>query len=83
MRQPRVPFRVAVASARPDAAAAGRRLANFRRVMTTEAQTLARAYGKAQLLHLGPEDLVALTIDSAAMARVPLAGPNRIPGEGL
>ncbi|WP_185124516.1 hypothetical protein [Streptomyces sp. TLI_185] len=48
-----------------------------------EAQTPARAYGKAHLLHLEPEDLVALTIESAAMARVPLAGTNWIPGEGL
>ena len=51
--------------------------------MTMEAQTLARACGKAHLLHLEPEDLVALTIESAAMARVPLAGTNWIPGEGL
>lgn len=48
-----------------------------------EAQTLARACGKTHRLHLEPEDLVALTIESAVMARVPLAGTNRIPGEGL
>jgi hypothetical protein len=27
-----------------------------------------------------PEDLVALTVEAAAMARVPLAGTNWIPG---
>jgi methylamine---glutamate N-methyltransferase subunit C len=62
---------------------AGRRLANCLRVMTMEAQTLARACGKAHLLHPEPEDLVAPTIVSAAMARVPPAGTNWIPGEGL
>jgi hypothetical protein len=35
------------------------------------------------VLNLEPEDLVALTIEAAAMARVPLAGPNWIPGQGL
>ena len=39
-----------------------------------EAQTIARACGKAHVLHLEPEDLVAVTIEAAAMARVPLAG---------
>ncbi|GAA2487002.1 hypothetical protein [Streptomyces longisporus] len=49
------------------------------------AQTLARARacGKAHLPYPEPADLVALTIESAAMARVPLAGTNWIPGEGL
>ncbi|MED7948807.1 MULTISPECIES: FMN-binding glutamate synthase family protein [unclassified Streptomyces] len=70
-------------SARLDPVEAGRRLANYLRVMTMEAQTLARACGKAHLLHLEPEDLVALTIESAAMARVPLVGTRWIPGEGL
>src|SRR3954467_7906681 len=70
-------------AARLEPVEAGRRLANYLRVMTMEAQTLARACGKAHLLHLEPEDLVALTIESAAMARVPLAGTNWIPGEGL
>ena len=30
--------------------------------------------------NLEPEDLVALTVEAAAMARVPLAGTNWIPG---
>ncbi|UUU35575.1 FMN-binding glutamate synthase family protein [Streptomyces sp. CA-210063] len=70
-------------SARLDPVEGGRRLANFLRVMTMEAQTIARACGKAHLRHLEPEDLVALTIEAAAMARVPLAGTNWIPGAGL
>ena len=53
---------------------AGRRLANYLRTMTMEAQTLARACGKSHVHNLEPEDLVALTIEAAAMARVPLAG---------
>src|SRR6201996_1275375 len=58
----------------------GRRLANYLRVLTMEAQTIARACGKAHVLHLEPEDLVAVTIEAAAMARVPLAGTDWIPG---
>ncbi len=67
-------------TARLDPIEGGKRLANFLRVMTMEAQALARACGKAHLLHLEPEDLVALTIEAAAMARVPLAGTSWIPG---
>jgi glutamate synthase domain-containing protein 2 len=59
---------------RLDPVAAGRRLANYLAVLTLEAQTIARACGKSHLHNLEPEDLVALTIESAAMARVPLAG---------
>ncbi len=59
----------------------GKRLANFLRVMTMEAQTIARACGKAHLQHLEPEDLVAISIEASAMARVPpLAGTSWIPG---
>ena len=67
-------------AARLDPVEGGRRLANYLRVLTLEAQTIARACGKAHLRHLEPEDLVALTIEAAAMARVPLAGTNWIPG---
>lgn len=67
---------------RLDPEAAGRRLANFLRVMTLEAQTIARACGKSHIQHLEPEDLVALTVESSAMARVPLAGTEWIPGGG-
>ena len=59
----------------------GHRVANLLRVMTMEAQIVARACGKAHLRNLEPEDLVALTIEAAAMARVPLAGTSWIPGQ--
>ena len=68
-------------AARLDPVAAGRRLANYLAVLTLEAQTIARACGKSHLHNLEPEDLVALTIEAAAMARVPLAGTNWIPGQ--
>ena len=58
----------------------GRRLANYLRTMTLEAQTLARACGKSHLHNLEPEDLVAVSVEAAAMARVPLAGTSWIPG---
>jgi glutamate synthase domain-containing protein 2 len=66
---------------RLDPAIAGRKLANYLSVMTLEVQTIARACGKSHVHNLEPEDLVALTIESAAMARVPLAGTNWIPGQ--
>jgi glutamate synthase domain-containing protein 2 len=68
-------------SKRLDPVKAGRKLANYLNVLILEAQTLARACGKNDLRNLEPEDLVALTIESAAMARVPLAGTSWIPGE--
>lgn len=66
--------------ARLDPEQAGRRLANYLRVVTLEAQTLARACGKSHVHNLEPEDMVALTVEAAAMAGVPLAGTNWIPG---
>ena len=59
----------------------GRRLTNYLKVMTLEAQTIARACGKNHLHKLEPEDLVALTIEAAAMAQVPLAGTDWYPGK--
>jgi len=59
---------------------AARRLKNYLSTMVLETQTLARACGKTHVLNLEPEDLVALTVESAAMARVPLAGTDWIPG---
>jgi len=69
-------------AARLDPVAAGRRLANYLKVMTLEAQTIARACGKSHLHNLEPEDLVALSVEAAAMAHVPLAGTSWIPGQG-
>jgi methylamine---glutamate N-methyltransferase subunit C len=67
-------------AARFDPVLGGRRLANYLRVLTLEAQTLARACGKSHVHNLEPEDLVALTVEAAAMARVPLAGTDWVPG---
>ncbi len=72
-----------VLAARLDPVKAGRRLANYLSVLTLEAQTLARACGKSHLHNMEPEDLVALTIEAAAMAQVPLAGTNWIPGRNF
>jgi glutamate synthase domain-containing protein 2 len=58
----------------------GKRLSNYLKVMTLESQTIARACGKNDLHNLEPEDLCALTVEAAAMARVPLAGTDWIPG---
>ena len=67
--------------ARFDPIDGGRRLRNYLKVMSLEAQTIARACGKNHVLNLEPEDLCALTIEAAAMARVPLAGTHWIPGQ--
>jgi len=67
-------------AARFDPIEGGRRLANYLKVLTLETQTLARACGKSHVHNLEPEDLVALTIEAAAMAKVPLAGTDWIPG---
>jgi glutamate synthase domain-containing protein 2 len=68
-------------SARLDPILAGQRLKNYLKVMTLEAQTIARACGKNHILNLEPEDLCALTMEAAAMAQVPLSGTNWIPGK--
>jgi glutamate synthase domain-containing protein 2 len=67
---------------RLDPVAGGRRLSNYLRTLVLETQTLARACGKSHVHNLEPEDLVALTIEAAAMGRVPLAGTSWIPGVG-
>jgi len=60
---------------------AGKRLANYLAVLTMETQIIARACGKSHVHNLEPDDLVALTVEAAAMAGVPLAGTNWIPGK--
>ena len=67
-------------AARFDPELGARRLANYLRAMVLETQTLARACGKSHVHNLEPEDLVALTVEAAAMARVPLAGTGLDPG---
>ena len=66
--------------ARLDPEQGARRLRNYLTVMVLELQTIARANGKSHVLNLEPEDLVALTVEAAAMAGVPLAGTDWIPG---
>ena len=66
---------------RLDPVKAGRRLRNYLSVMTMELQTLGRANGKSHVKNLEPEDLAALTVEAAAMAQVPLAGTNWVPGK--
>ncbi|HEX3279287.1 MAG TPA: glutamate synthase-related protein, partial [Thermoleophilaceae bacterium] len=59
---------------------AATRVYNFLHTLTLEVQMLARACGKTDVHSLEPEDLCALTVEAAAMARVPLAGTDYIPG---
>nr|MBA3362789.1 hypothetical protein [Actinomycetota bacterium] len=59
---------------------AATRVYNLLTAMTMELQMLARACGKTDVHSLEPEDLCALTVEAAAMAKVPLAGTNYVPG---
>ena len=59
---------------------AAERVYNFLHTLTLEVQMLARACGKTNIHSLEPEDLCALTVEAAAMAKVPLAGTDYIPG---
>jgi hypothetical protein len=59
---------------------AAERVYNLLTAMTMELQMLARACGKTNVHSLEPEDLCALTVEAAAMAKVPLAGTNYVPG---
>ena len=59
---------------------AAQRVFNFLHTLTLEVQMLARACGKTSVHSLEPEDLAALTVEASAMARVPLAGTDYIPG---
>ena len=68
-------------SNRLDPVLAGRKLSNYLKVMTLEVQTITRACGKSHVLNLEPEDLVALTVEAAAIAQVPLCGTDWIPGK--
>ena len=68
--------------ARLDPIAAGWLLLNYLTVMTLACQTIARACGKCHVHNREPEDLCALTMEAAAMAKVSLARTNRWPGRG-
>lgn len=56
------------------------RVRNYLKTLNMELTTVARACGKSNVHHLEREDLVALTIEAAAMAKIPLAGTDWIPG---
>jgi methylamine---glutamate N-methyltransferase subunit C len=66
--------------ARLDPETGARQVRNYLQTLNLETQTLARANGKSHVHNLEPEDLVALTVEAAAMAGVPLAGTSWIPG---
>ena len=55
-------------------------VANYLKNMAMEIAALARACGKSSVHNLEPNDLVALTVEAAAMAQVPIAGTDWIPG---
>jgi len=57
-----------------------KRVKNYLKTLNMELTTVARACGKSNVHHLEREDLVALTIEAAAMAKLPLAGTSWIPG---
>jgi methylamine---glutamate N-methyltransferase subunit C len=65
---------------RLDSELGAQRVVNYLKSVTMELTALARACGKSDVHNLEPEDLVALTIEAAAMAGVPLAGTDWIPG---
>ena len=58
-----------------------KRVKNYFKTMNMELTTIARACGKSDVHHLEREDLVALTVEAAAMAKLPLAGTSWIPGQ--
>ncbi|MFM9882091.1 MAG: FMN-binding glutamate synthase family protein [Burkholderiales bacterium] len=70
----------AILEQRLEPAIGARRVRNYLKTLNMELTTIARACGKQDVHHLEPEDLVALTIEAAAMAGVPLAGTDWIPG---
>jgi glutamate synthase domain-containing protein 2 len=52
------------------------RVFNFVTAMTMELQMMARACGKADVHHLEPEDMRALTLEASMITGVPLAGTD-------
>ena len=61
---------------RLEPAVGAKRLRNYLKTLTMVLTTIARACGKQDVRHLAKEDLVALTVEAAAMAGVPLAGTS-------
>ncbi len=56
-------------------------VANYLQALVMETQAIARACGKSDVHNLEREDLVALTLEASAMAKVPLAGTDFIMGQ--
>ena len=52
------------------------RVFNFVTAMTMELQMMARACGKADVHHLEPEDMRALTLEASMITGIPLAGTD-------
>ncbi|HKI17647.1 MAG TPA: FMN-binding glutamate synthase family protein, partial [Isosphaeraceae bacterium] len=71
-----------VLSARLEIDAGAERVANFFHALNSEIQILARACGKSDVHHLEPEDLRALTLEASLITGLPLAGTNRVFGDG-
>jgi len=66
---------------RLEPAVGAKRVKNYLKTLNMELTTIARACGKQNVHHLEREDLVALTLEAAAMAQLPLAGTSWIPGK--
>ncbi|MBE9178167.1 FMN-binding glutamate synthase family protein [Oculatella sp. LEGE 06141] len=56
-------------------------VANYLQAMVMEVQSLARACGKSDVHNFEREDLVALTLEASAMAKLPLAGTDFVMGQ--
>ncbi len=56
-------------------------VANYLQSLVMEIQSLARACGKSDVHNLEREDLVALTLEASAMAKLPLAGTDFVMGQ--
>jgi methylamine---glutamate N-methyltransferase subunit C len=56
-------------------------VANYLQALVMEVQSLARACGKSDVHNLEREDLVALTLEASAMAKLPLAGTDFVMGQ--
>jgi glutamate synthase domain-containing protein 2 len=61
---------------RLDVDGAADRVFNFLQSMTMELQMIARACGKADVHHLEPEDMRALTLEASLITGIPLAGTD-------
>jgi glutamate synthase domain-containing protein 2 len=68
---------------RLEPAVGAKRVRNDLQTLNMELTMIARACGKQDVHHLEREDLVALSIEAAAMAGIPLAGTSWIPGRGV